>query len=173
MRKAAAVSMMSIALVARTAVAQDAAPPPPVPALAVTAGGGHSTGGLGGQLAGHFAGGRAAAFLGVGYVPRMRPLGSSGLAVTVGLRLYHGARANRPFLELSRGVTVAEDYVADGPSDIRYGPVALVGYQWVHPNGVTILLGAGGGVVPARSRYDDMRLVPAATFGLGRTWRRK
>jgi hypothetical protein len=172
MKKAAAVSMASIALVVRTAAAQDAVPPSAVPSLAVTAGAGNSTGGLGGQVAGHFAGGRAAAVLGVGYVPPMDQLGSSGLAVTMGLRFYQGTASNRLFLELSRGVTAAEGFVADGPSDIRYGPVALVGYQWVQPNGLTIVVGAGGGVVPERSRYDRIRLVPAATFGIGRTWRK-
>jgi hypothetical protein len=174
MKKAAAVSMVWIALAVRTAAAQEAALPPAGPSLTATAGAGNSTGGLGGQVAAHFAGGRAAAVLGVGYVPRMDQLGPSGLALTAGVRVYDGARPNRPFLELSRGVVAVEDFWADGPdAKVRYGPVVLVGYEWRRPSGLTILIGAGVGVAGARSPIDKMRPTPAATFGIGHTWRRK
>jgi hypothetical protein len=172
MKKAAAVSMVSIALVVRTAAAQEAAPPPTGRPLTATAGAGNSTGGLGGQVAAHFAGGRAAAVLGVGYVPPMDQLGASGLAVAVGVRVYDGVRSNRPFLELSRGVVAVDDFWADGPdAKVRYGPVVLVGYEWMRPSGLTIVVGVGVGV--ARPPLDAMRPRPAATFGIGKTWRRK
>lgn len=122
----------------------------------------------------YFAGRRASAFVGLGYIPDgWRDHGVSGPTAAVGVRIYKGdSPRNRSFLQLGFSEVSPERQIA-GPDkepaelegEVFYGPTLDAGLRFVSRGGFTAIITAGLGV-----GLPDGFLSYRISYGAGYTW---